>query len=72
MVPSRDTYSREKHTYSRDKNTTIDVSEMNTSKREMKDLKREKTRLASARRTLMMQDEMKNKSSKFFDVAKDL
>lgn len=55
--------------FSRDRDKTIDISELSTSKR---DLKKDKTRLASARRTLMMQDDIKNKSSKFFNMAKEL
>lgn len=58
--------------FSRDKTTTIDISDLSTSKRDMKDLKKEKSRLASARRTLMLQDDIKQKSSKFFDLAKEL
>lgn len=55
--------------YSRDKTTTIDIGDLSTSKRDMRDLKK-KSRLASARRTLMLQDDIKQKSGKFFDLAK--
>lgn len=58
--------------YSRDKTATIDVSDLGASKRDMREVKKEKSRLASARRTLMLQDDIKQKSGKFFDIAKEL
>lgn len=64
FVASRELYSRDK--------TTIDVSDLSISKRDMRELKKDKSRLASARRTLMLQDDIKQKSSKFFDLAKEL
>ena len=48
------------------------MSDLSTSKRDTKELRKERTRLASARRTLMMQDDIKQKSGKFFDLAKEL
>jgi len=42
------------------------------SKKEMREIKKEKSRLTSARRTLMIQDDIKQKSGKFFDLAKEL
>ena len=63
FIISRDTLSK-------DKNATLDISDLSTSKRDIKDIKREKTRLTSARRTLMLQDETKQKNSKFLELAK--
>jgi hypothetical protein len=57
---------------SKEKTTTLDISELVTSKRDRRELKKEKSRLVSARRTLMLQDDIKQKGGKFFDLAKEL
>jgi len=66
FVVSRELYTREK-----DKHATLDVSDL-SSKKDTRDIRRDKTRLTSARRTLKMQDDIKQKSGKFFDIAKEL
>lgn len=65
-------FIKSRELYSRDKHTTLDVSDLSGSNHNSKEIRKERGRLASTRRTLMMQEDIKHKSGKFFDLAKEL
>jgi chromosome segregation ATPase len=57
---------------SREKSLMLDIHDLERSKAEVKSGRVDRNRLVSARRTLLVQDEKKQKQSKIFDIAREL
>jgi hypothetical protein len=63
VIASRDGGTREK-------SLNLEIQDLEKSKAELKSSRNSRNRLVSARRTLLMQDDKKQKQSKIFDIAR--
>lgn len=57
---------------SRERSLMLDIHELEKSKAEIKSSRVDRSRLVSTRRTLLAQEDKKQKQSKIFDIAREL